>query len=79
MDGYESGFVKLLTLRRSVQNLGVLSGFGTVKHGDAQLDDDGTAMLFSSIYFIFLIGQEWTTHPPQALPPHEGWSPQGLY
>lgn len=42
--GKESGLVKALTLRKSVQNLGVLSDFGTNRHGEAQLELDVSAI-----------------------------------
>lgn len=41
----------LSTLRKSVHVLKVWSGLVTNRHGEAQLEKEGTAISFSSMYF----------------------------
>lgn len=48
-NGKESGFYTELTFLKSIQNLDVFSGFGNRIHGEAQLEEEGDAMLFWSI------------------------------
>lgn len=52
--GKASGPVTVFILPSSVQNLGLLSVLSTSKQGDALLDVEGSAMLWSSMYLISL-------------------------
>ncbi len=48
--GKQSGFVTLLSLRKSLQNLTEPSDFATSRQGDAQSEFEGIAISFSNIY-----------------------------
>lgn len=48
-NGKESGIVTEFTFLKSVQNLDVVSGFGTRIHGETQLEEEGEAISFWSI------------------------------